>query len=370
MHRNDLKRWIAFPICILILPWLISCTILPRSGPSKHDVYSSSYGKISIIPISLKVADITNRQTNCPWLISKRMDYDSLGIGDKLEFNIWENASEGLYTGNKKGVAHLGPILISGAGTISLPYVGKVKAEGFTIDQLQQHLRLILKNKIMNPQVVVNKIEAISKQITIQGAVSKPGTFEIMPGRYDLLSLLAEAGGSTCPAELTQIMLERQGRQFHTTLLNIFQKPHFNIALHPKDNLVISEINRSFTALGATGIQHLIKFPKDELSLIEAMGLARGLSDELANPSSVFLLRTEENRLISDLTGQDCSEVCEGRSPVIYELKLRQMPSIYAAQQFKIRDGDLILATNAPYTNVKKILSSLSPAVALGRTSF
>ncbi|WP_419421338.1 hypothetical protein ACNVED_14850 (plasmid) [Legionella sp. D16C41] len=47
---------------------------------------------------------------------------------------------------------------------------------------------------------------------------------------------------------------------------------------------------------------------------------------------------------------------------------MRQMNAVFAAQQFKIRDGDLIITTDAPYTNIRKIFSSLSPAIGLGRS--
>lgn len=372
MQRTGVTRFIAYQILLIVFyPLLLSCTVLPRSGPTKNDVYKSSYGQIPIIPITLNVSKITNINTLHPWIYPNKtefINYETLDIGDKVDINIWENSSEGLYTGDKKGAANLGPSVISGTGDIYIPYVGKVKAAGNTIDQLQQKMTLILKNKVINPQVIVKKIEGLSKQISIQGVVSKPGTFEIMPGRHNLISLLAEAGGSTILPELTEVMLERKGRKFKTTLVDIFQLPHKNIDLHPGDNIILSEINRSFTVLGATGIQKLIKFPKKELSLIEAIALADGLSDEIANPSHVFLLRYEKNKILNLLAPADRRRLLKGSSQVIYELNMKQMQSVFSAQQFKMRDGDLIISTDAPYTNVRKILSSLSPAIGLGRT--
>lgn len=355
-------------ILLTLITSLMACSILPRSGPTTTDVYLSSFYQLPIIPIDLDLA--TRTKVPCAsWPSSplkKAICYDVLGMGDKIEISIWENATEGLYTGEKKGVAHLEPAIINASGKIFIPYVGNIQVAGLSPDALQKKLTHILKNKMMDPQVEINSVERLSKQITIQGAVAKPGIFELKPGRHDLISLLGEAGGSTLPPELTEIRLERQGRQYQTTLLELFQRPMLNLNLYPGDHLMASEMNHSFSALGATGVQKLIKFPKSELSLIEALALANGLSDDLANPSHVFLLRFEHNEILHP----DPERPSEGCSQVIYAMNMRNMQSVFAGQQFQIRDGDLIIATNAPYTNVRKILSSLSPAIALGRTTY
>ncbi|WP_165482813.1 polysaccharide biosynthesis/export family protein [Legionella gresilensis] len=372
MRRVGVIKFIVYQLIVVFFyPLLSSCTILPRSGPTKFDVYKSSYGQIPIIPVNLTVSRIVNLNSLSTWLPleqTKLINYETLDIGDKLDIAIWENATEGLYTGEQKGAANLGPTVISETGNIYIPYVGKVKAAGNTLEQLQQKLTLILKNKVINPQVIIKKIEGISKQVAIQGVVTKPGTFEIMPRRHDLISVLAEAGGSTLAPELTEVMLERNGEKYKTTLIDIYQSPHKNINLYPRDNIILSEINRSFTVLGATGIQKLIKFPKSELSLVEAIALAEGLSDEVANPSGVFLLRYEKAEIINLLPSSLGIRLLKIDSQVIYELNMRQVQSVFAAQHFKIRDGDLIITTDAPYTNIRKILSSLSPAVGVGRS--
>lgn len=368
MRRFGIARLIVSQLLLTAFyPLLLSCTILPRSGPTQSDVYQSSYGQIPIISVTPKVAAITYLKPQYPWFYSSNINvvnYETLDIGDKVEVTIWESASEKLYSGSNQGPATLGPLIISANGNIDFPYLGKIKARGKTLDQLQQKLSFLLKNKIINPQISVKKTEGFSKQISIQGVVVKPGIFEISPGRHNLISLLAEAGGLVIAPELTEITLERKGKKFKTTLIDIFQSADKNINLHPGDNIILTEINRSFTSLGATAAQKLIKFPKNEVSLIEAIALADGLSEERANPSYIFVLRKEKNEILAQLfSGMKIL----GTSQVIYELNMRKMPAIFSAQQFKIRDGDLIITVDAPYANVQKILSSLSPAVGLGR---
>lgn len=355
-------------LLIFCLPLLQSCTVIPRSGPTQHDVYKSRL-YIPIVPLTLNIAKITQKHTKKIWIAPDKFahnNYESLGVGDKLDINIWENATEGLFTGNQKGPASLGPVIISEKGTIYIPYVGQVTALGLTPQQLQEKLTSILENKVINPQIAIKKIEAVSKQISIQGVVPKSGMYEISPGRYKLVQFVAEAGGSTIAPELTEVMLERKGQQFKTSLAHLFNSSPMNISLKPGDNVILTEVRRSFVALGSTGIQNLIKFPKSELSLIEAISLAQGLNDEKANPSSVFVLRYEANSILEIMTPSTRKRTLNAYSPVIYSLNMKHMGALFSAQQFQIRDGDLILTTNAPYTNVRKLLSSLSPAIGLG----
>ena len=350
--------------------FLAGCTILPRSGPTTQDVYKST-NEIPIVPINLGIVSITNLVTPYTWIKSSPLSdshYDILGVGDTIKISVWEHADEGLYSGDKKGVSHLDSSLIDASGALFVPYVGRVRAAGLSTYALQKKLRHVLKNKMLNPQVVVSKVEILSQQITIQGIVAKPGTYVLKPGNHDLISLLGESGGATLSPELTEIMLTRRGKYYQTTLLDLFKKQKYNISLHPHDHIMVSEINRSFSVLGATGRQQLIKFPKNELRLIEALALAQGLDDDLANPSHVFLLRTEARDIISRFAPNN--RLQNGHSQIIYELNMRKLACVFAAQQFKVRDKDVILATNAPYTNVRKILSSLSPAIALGRTAY
>jgi polysaccharide export outer membrane protein len=371
------QRAVVIRICVsqiflLVLNGFISaCSTLPRSGPTTSDVYQSSFHNIPIIPITAVTSELTKLDTFYPWIYSHNVpaiSYEILDVDDRVDVYIWENASERLYAGNQQDPSNLGPLVISASGTIDIPYVGKVKAAGNTVDQLQRILILKLKNKVINPQIIVKKVDGFSKKVSIQGIVAKPGLFEITAGRHDLISLLAEAGGSILPPQLTEVVLERNHKKFKTTLWDVYQKSHQNTNLYPQDKIILSEINQTFTSLGATQVQKLIKFPKSELSLIEAIALAEGLSDETANPSHVFLLRYEKNRILHSLVPN--LKITTNRvSPVIYELNMRQMQAVFSAQHFQIRNADLIITTEAPYTNVRKILSSLSPVIGLGSST-
>jgi len=60
---------------------------------------------------------------------------------------------------------------ISGDGTISLPFVGKIQAAGLTEEQLKQKLVERLEQYMYNPRVVLFVKEYRSRQVAVLGAV-------------------------------------------------------------------------------------------------------------------------------------------------------------------------------------------------------
>jgi polysaccharide biosynthesis/export protein len=81
-------------------------------------------------------------------------------------------------------------------GTVQLPLVGKVKAAGTTVQQLETTLadNLSQNGIIRNPQVTVHAVERPWAVVTVSGAVEKPGVFPAY-GDLDLIDYLSEAGG-------------------------------------------------------------------------------------------------------------------------------------------------------------------------------
>ena len=80
-------------------------------------------------------------------------------------------------------------------GTISLPYVGSVKAQGKTARELAKVIANGLRGDyLVDPQVTVSVIQINSRTFFIQGAVQRPGAYQI-EGQPTLLELITVAGG-------------------------------------------------------------------------------------------------------------------------------------------------------------------------------
>src|SRR5262249_44233314 len=109
------------------------------------------------------------------------------------------------------------------------------------------------------------------------------------------------------------------------------------------------------TAFGATGSQGHIPFANWRLSLAEALGKMGGLSDNLADPASVFLYRGEP-REVAELLGVDCAGFSGPIIPIIYNLNLRDPSCFFLASNFEMRNKDVVYTSNAVSVKATKFM--------------
>jgi polysaccharide biosynthesis/export protein len=86
---------------------------------------------------------------------------------------------------------------VSASGTIRMEYLGRITAQGVTVDELASFIANSLSDRYLkNPRVTVTVKQMNSQTFFIQGAVNRPGAYQI-EGRPSLLTLIALAGGLT-----------------------------------------------------------------------------------------------------------------------------------------------------------------------------
>lgn len=106
-------------------------------------------------------------------------------------------------------------IFVDASGNLQLPMIGTVQAAGLTPDELSTEMeRRLAERYLKDPQVTVTVIEAASQKVTVDGAVTKPGVYE-MRGRTTLLQAVAMAEGPTPVAQLRSVAVFRtvEGRR-------------------------------------------------------------------------------------------------------------------------------------------------------------
>lgn len=131
--------------------------------------------------------------------VSNQLDAHRIGPNDVLEISVFK-------------VPDLSKtVQVAETGTINLPLVGEVPAAGKTAQQLERDLTIRLGDKyLQNPQVTVVLKENNSQQVTIEGAVEKPGVYPIK-SRTSLLQLVAISGGLKDTADSTVLVMRNSG---------------------------------------------------------------------------------------------------------------------------------------------------------------
>lgn len=100
-------------------------------------------------------------------------------------------------------------IFVDAAGNLQLPLLGSVRAAGRTPAELASDIEQRLSERYLrNPQVMVIVSQAASQKITVDGAVTKPGVYE-MRGRTSLMQAVAMAEGPTRVAALDSVAVFR-----------------------------------------------------------------------------------------------------------------------------------------------------------------
>lgn len=88
---------------------------------------------------------------------------------------------------------------VSADGNISFPLLGTVKVDGMTIREVESTLtKLLMKDYLVNPQVLVYIEEYSPKQVSVIGSVNEPGKYDLHPEKVTtVLEAIAMAGGFT-----------------------------------------------------------------------------------------------------------------------------------------------------------------------------
>ncbi len=133
--------------------------------------------------------------------------------------------------------------------------------------------------------------------------------------------------------------------------------------MRPGDTLTLVRDPQTFLAVGALGTQSEIPFAAEGITLAQALAKARGLSDVQADPAGVFLFRFEPASVVRRLR-PNSPLLSSNFVPVVYRINMRDPNSLFVSQAFRMRNRDLVYVSNAPFTEVQKVLSVFSTITA------
>jgi polysaccharide export outer membrane protein len=153
-------------------------------------------------------------------------------------------------------------------------------------------------------------------------------------------------------------------------LNKVIRDPQQNIRVKPGDVVALLHQPYTFIALGAVARNAEIPFEGGGFSLAQALGRTGGLRDDRANISGVFVFRLEDPDAIDPADMVSARPVENGRIPVVYQLDMRDPTALFVAQNFTIRDKDVLFVSTAPGADLARFLSTVASitfsAIAIG----
>jgi polysaccharide export outer membrane protein len=350
------------------------CGTPPAGGPSSWDVWAWRENQnlpYAFVPVTAEVVAVLAKiKPRLATAFTDRRPPSTLrfGIGDILSVTIFEASSGGLFIPSEAGVRPGNFITIPSQavdvnGNVSIPYAGAIRARGRTQVELQQAIVDALKNRAIEPQVVVSVVEQRTSLITVLGDVQRPSRLPAQSAGERLLETIARAGGPAAAGfagsgsgQDLWVILEREGRRAIAPFGALIYEPVNNIWAHPDDIIFLYREPQTFLAFGAMGSQQQFPFGAWRLSVAEALAKAGGLSDAQADPAAVFLYRGE-TREVAEALGIDCSRFEGPLIPVIYNFNFRGASGYFLATTFEMRNKDVMFASNSVSVEQTKFMT-------------
>ena len=344
------------------------CAVMPVSGPQSWDVWAGQHDPkdlpYAFVRITPKVADVLGKAA--PRLVAEFPDRSRpkdvvFGIGDVVAVTIFEASSGGLFIPAEAGVRPGNFITIPSQavdvnGNITIPYAGAIRARGRTAAEIQQAIVDALKDRAIEPQVVVSVVDQRTSLITVLGDVLRAGRLPAQLTPERILDTISRAGGTAGPGPDEWVMLERNGRRALSPFGALVYEPANNIYIHANDIIYVYREPQTYLTFGALGQQQQIPFGTWRITLAEAVAKAGGLADAAADPASVFLYRGE-TRDVAEAIGIDASTFQGPIIPVIYNINFRNPASYFLATTFEMRNKDVIYVSNSVSVEASKFLS-------------
>lgn len=204
------------------------------------------------------------------------------------------------------------PFRIDGDGFISLPELGKVKAGGITVENLEASLIELLKKYVRQPQVTVTVVQFASEPVFFVGAFKAPGIYSLQ-GRRTLVEMMSAIGGLQ-PGAARRIKLTRRKEYGDIPLPNAVPSPDGNgasveiamaslrdnlnpaedIVLQPFDVISVERAELIYVAGSVTRTGGFDLLDRDSMSVIQALTLAGGTAPD-ANSKTAWILRPISN---------------------------------------------------------------------------
>lgn len=385
------KQTLKFTLSMSILAMTIllsGCQTLtkwqPSSGPTKKVIenqVSTENSGLTIIDIDNRIAFLTSQSIPVrrfsDFYKSSSTFNNTISAGDVVDVSIWE-APPALLFGTASDISGLSGSkevklpeqMVDNKGQITIPFVGKISVSGKTPEQVQVMIVKGLTKKANNPSAVVRIAKNNSADVTIVGEVTNSTRMPLTGKAERILDALAAAGGTKHPSSRISVQLNRRGQSVEMPFDAIIKDPRQNVILQKGDVVSVNYQTKSFTVLGATAKNTEIDFEAGGISLMQALARSGGLDDNRADARGVFIFRQESANILTPqqraalpMQLQYASEV-----PVIYRLNLKEPINYIVAQNFAIKDKDLIYVSNAPGVEFRKFISLVAQGMYIVNT--
>lgn len=120
--------------------------------------------------------------------------------------------------------------LVDKTGDIDVPFIGKVKVDGLSLEQASSKIKVLLEKILKEPSV---SVRFLNFKYSVLGEVVRPGVFNLLNDKTTLPEALAMAGDLTLYGNRKNVMIIRDGKEIREiarldlTTKEIFESPYY-----------------------------------------------------------------------------------------------------------------------------------------------
>lgn len=291
--------------------------------------------------------------------------HDTITWGDTLKVNV--------HSGYESDPPEPVVVRVARDGSVAIPAVGRVYLAGMEIEAAESMVAAESRNRQVypNPFVSIQFEQRRATQVTVVGAVEKPGIYPLQRGESSLMAAIVAAGG-LCKDADENIQIKRAPAQGN--LSNIQQA---SMVVDPATGQVIPSTIPSSTGGNGDIIQvnllqpidgdepgkyalnegDVITVPRRELPAIHVLGL-------VTKPGAVELVGDQDVHLLDAISaaGGVSTQVAdrvlvirrgEGAEPVRIVASIQK--ALDGSDNLRLSPGDTVIIRNTPATVVDNI---------------
>ncbi|ASK19174.1 polysaccharide export protein [Vreelandella alkaliphila] len=357
--RRSPIRLAHYLVLIVLLGALSGCAMAPGGHIDQDNLEQSLDGRVDVEQITPDLVnamferDVSSRVPS-PALNPVVPGYEyRVGPGDILSVIVYDHPELTIPAGSERSAAETGN-RIRPNGTMFYPYVGRVRVEGMTLDEVRNLITRRLANVINEPQVEVGIAAFNSQKVYISGAVENPGTLPLTIVPMTILDAISAVGGARENADWRNVTLSRNGSEERISLYAMMRQGDMtqNRLLRDGDLLHVPTMeNQNVVVMGQVVRPGTIAIGNERITLTDALGRAGGVNESRAEPSGIFVVR--------------------GNSPgsekfaTVYQLDIRDATRLLLGTRFPLQPQDVVYVTSAPLARWNSVISLLLPSVSL-----
>ncbi len=243
--------------------------------------------------------------------------------------------------------------LIDQDGMIDLPFIGKVKLNGLTLNEAQNILINVIRDFYKNPDLQIKIEEFNSSKVHIVGAVKNQKTINLNQKPIRLIEAAIEANFNPSSSEKlygTKGFLRRGNQVYKINLENAFKSKDDKENFYLKKDDVIF-IDRNSEAIHVFGEVNKpgIYFPNLDYSLTELISTS-GLNQLTANAKRIYVIREQFSSFL---------EVD------VFEFDIRNPINFIAGRKFMLHAKDIVFIPPTEIVKWNRTISLLLPQTDL-----